>query len=432
MPGPRGSGEIDRSGVAGRLLVLGASARALAASAGRSLEARRRFPGGILAIDYFGDTDLAGEARGVEGERPQAPLPQAPEVRIVSVSRDLGLPRTTASLGRAALATEWSALAYTGGLENRPGLLRLLARRKGADGQTATILGNGGKTLAAVRDPRRLFPFLQVREIPHAAVRFDDTMSPGAPPAAASAWLIKKIRSAGGAGVRAAVPRERLPPGCFLQERLSGPVGSVAFLADGREAVLLGFTEQLAGWEALGASGYRYTGNIAGPWNAFLSAKALDLLGRAARRITERFGLRGLNGLDYIVQGDLPRLIEVNPRWTASMELIEERIGRNLFDLQIQAQDGELAGDGRLALLREIGIHASPGRFLAKGILYATAACIAPEPAALLALGARDRPPRGERLAPGQPICTLVVDGDTPAACRARLREQAAAVRSLL
>ena len=399
----------------GRLLVLGASVRALAASASRSAEARRRFKGGILALDYFGDTDLSVDPRRARGG-------PGPEVTVVSVSRDLGLPRTTAALGRAALRSDWSALAYTGGLENRPGLLRLLARRTAQEGHAAAILGNDGAAVAAVRDPRRLFPFLRSRGIPHAAVRFDAIA--GAP------WLIKKARSAGGGGVRVPAPGERLRPGEFFQERLPGPAGSAAFVADGREAVLLGVTEQLAGWEALGASGYRYAGNIAGPASAFLSAAALDELCQAARRITERFGLRGLNGLDYIVHLGVPRLIEVNPRWTASMELIEELDARNLFDLHLLALDGGVSRSAPVG--RRQAAPASAHRFLAKGILYATAACVAPDPEALEALGARDRPARGEQVAPGQPICTLIVEADTPAACRAALRNQAADVRSTL
>lgn len=429
--GPRGTGAHDGCRGAGRLLVLGASARALAVSAARSIETKRRFPAGILAIDYFGDTDLCVEARRSAHGRGEASDRSMTEVAVVSVRRDLGLPRTTTSLGRAALVGEWSSLAYTGGLENRPGLLRLLERRQAADGPR-TVLGNDAKTLAAVRDPRRLFPFLQAQGIPHAAVRFDNAIATGPALAGAASWLIKTMRSAGGAGVRESIVGAPLPRGCFFQERLRGPIGSAAFLADGKEAVLLGISEQLSGWEALGASGFRYAGNIAGPWSAFLSPGALEQVGRTVRRITERFGLRGLNGFDYVLCGGVPSLIEVNPRWTASMELIEERTGRNLFDLHLRTSEGDRIAEDRPWPEPEWDARASSGRLLAKGVLYARDACTAPDPAALEELGARDRPARGERIAPGQPICTLLVEGGDPGACRVRLKEMAATVRSLL
>ena len=407
------------SGAAGRLLLLGASARALGASAVLSVEARRRFPGGLLVIDYFGDTDLAAD-------RVRSRQPSWPDVSVLSVSRDLGLPRTTSSLGRAALKERWSALAYTGGLENRPGLLRLLARRRAAGGVIGSLLGNEPQALRSVRDPHRLFAVLVAQGIPHAAVRFDG------PPRDGAEYLVKKVCSAGGSGIQTPVPGEPVPPGRFLQKRLRGPIGSAAFLACNGRAVLLGVTEQLAGWEALGASGFRYAGSIAGPAGAFLSDEALGHVGLAAQRITERFGLRGLNGLDYVVQDGVPHLIEVNPRWTASMELIEERLGRNLFDLHLRSLQDEGEGLGLRSLPRETDAVAGTGRFLAKGILYATRACTAPDPAALEALAARDRPRAGESFTPGQPVCTLIVRGDGTDDCRARLRESAAAARALL
>jgi predicted ATP-grasp superfamily ATP-dependent carboligase len=277
-----------------------------------------------------------------------------------------------------------------------------------------------------VRDPRRLFGFLAAAGIPHAAARFEMTSGGEAD------VLIKKVRSAGGSGTRAPVTGEPLPPGHFLQERLRGPIGSAAFLACDRGACLLGITEQLAGWEALGASGFRYAGSIGGPASALLSKEALGRLDRAAQRITERFSLRGLNGLDYVVQDGVPHLIEVNPRWTASMELIEERLGRNLFDLHLRSLDEGWEGPGSRSLALEAEAGDGAGRFLAKGILYATHDCSAPDPAALEALGARDRPRAGESLAAGQPICTLIVQGDRADDCRARLRESADTARALL
>jgi predicted ATP-grasp superfamily ATP-dependent carboligase len=417
MPDPDVSGGPSRIAPDGRLLLLGASARALAASAARSREATRLFPRGLLAIDYFGDTDLAGAA------------PTSFEVTVVSVHRDLGLPRTTASLGRAALASAWSSLAYAGGIENRPGLVRLLARRSDGAETLPRVLGNDAKALAAVRDPRRLFPLLHAIGLPHAAVRFGDALADGWD---ADAWLVKTRRSAGGAGVRAPIEGAVLPPGRFLQERLRGPVGSACFVADGRQAVLLGVSEQISGWEALGAREFRYAGNIAGPSDAFLSSEALDLVAATARRVTERFGLRGLNGLDYVVHRGVPRLIEVNPRWTASMELIEERTGRNLFDRHLRASEGAGVATHDAWEAREGNARPALGRFLAKGILYATETCVAPDPRALEALGARDRPHLGERIESGEPICTLIVEGDDADDCRSRLEKKAALARARL
>jgi predicted ATP-grasp superfamily ATP-dependent carboligase len=393
-----------------RLLVVGASARALAASAAGSRRVAERFPAGILALDHFGDTDL---------EEAAALCP----VRVLSIERHFGLPRTTAALGRAALLLGWTAVAYGGALENRPGLLRRFARR-------GTLLGIGGPAVRAVRDPSILFPALAAAGIAHPEIVTCDRAPEGR-----GRWLVKPRRSGGGHGVRIAQPGERRRPGDYFQEFLEGPCGSIAALAGGGEAIVLGASEQIVGWSVLGASGYRYAGSIAGPCEALLPPESLETLRRAATHLAARFGLAGLFGVDYILRDRVPHVIEINPRWTASMELIEERTGDKLFDRHLEAlEGGPLSGAPAAARSPEPARIAAPAapRFLAKGILFADSRVTLSDPTALQRLGARDRPRRGEIFAPGQPVCTLMAAGASPDECRAGLAGSAAVARELL
>jgi predicted ATP-grasp superfamily ATP-dependent carboligase len=377
------------------------SARALAASATGSVLARRHFPGGFLALDYFGDADLAALANRV-------PL------RALSLSRDLGRPRTASALARAALGLEWEGLAYSGGLENRPGLLKSLARR-------GRILGNRAEAVARVRDPRALFGFLRRAGIPHAPTW---TGRRAAAPGDGRRGLWKGIRSGGGMRVLEARPGQSRPRGFYRQEFLAGTPGSASFVADGKDAVLLGVSEQLSGWRALGVRGFRYGGSIAGPAERLLSRRAAGMLDEAVAAITRRFRLRGLNGVDFILSDGVPRVIEVNPRYTASMELLEELSGVNFFDLHLAAI---LAGDlpGRPPVL-------PASRFMAKGILYAERDVRAADPGPLARLGCRDLPVAGEAIAAGHPICTVIARARSLAACRRLLLRRAAAARRLL
>ena len=332
----------------------------------------------------------------------------------MSLSRDLGMPRSTAALGRAALALEWSDVAVAGGLENRPALLRLLARR-------GRLLGSPPRAVAAVRDPAILFPFLRSAGLPHAPIALEaPRRAPG------QRWLLKRRRSAGGGGVRPAPPGARRRPGEHFQRWIDGRAGSAAFVAwrDGT-AALLGVTEALGPGEMPGAPEFRYAGNLLGPSGALLGAAAMRQLDRAASLLTRRFGLLGLNGFDFIVDRGVPRLIEVNPRWTASMELYEEESGLNLFDLHLAALAGGASHGVRTRA-------AGAPRFLAKGILYATGQVTAPEPSRLEALGARDRPRAGERFLPGQPVCTLLAEGSDRQDCLRVLRSRCDAARRLL
>jgi len=332
---------------------------------------------------------------------------------VLSLWRDFGLPRSTASLGRAALALEWSHVACAGGLENRPALLRLFAGRGG-------LLGGPPRAVAAVRDPATLFPFLEAAGIAHAPIAFE------APPSGRGArWLLKRRRSAGGGGVRAASPGERRRPGEHFQEWIDGPTGSAAFVAARDGTALLGVTEALGPDEVAGAPAFRYAGSLLGPPGALLGSDAMGDLDRAASLLTRRFGLLGLNGFDFIVDRGVPRIIEVNPRWTSSMELYESRAGGNLFDFHLAAIDGGAPA----------GVHigaVGAARFIAKAILYATEPVTAPEPSLLEAIGARDRPRAGEPFLPGQPICTLLAEGADRDACLRSLRSRCDAARRLL
>ncbi len=62
-----------------------------------------------------------------------------------------------------------------------------------------------------------------------------------------------------------------------------------------------------------------------------------------ANQLTQEFGLRGVNGIDLVIPDDLGvHLIEVNPRYTASMELVERAYGLNIFALHLEALAGRL------------------------------------------------------------------------------------------
>ena len=397
----------SRPAAADRLLLAGVSARALAASAAQSRLLRARFPAGFVVLDYFGDADLRALA--------------AREATVVlSLPGDLGLPRSVAALGRAALEIDAGALVYASGFENRPRLLRILGRR-------LDILGNGASEVRPVRDPAVLFPFLAAAGIPHPPTY------PGraaAPLRGGTRHLWKPIRSGGGAGIRPATHGEKRPPGHYLQRLLAGAPGSAIALAGngGTWAVVLGVTEQLAGMRELGGSGFRYSGNVAGPPEELAPPGAIAMLGVAASAIARRFRLRGLFGIDFLLSDGIPAILEVNPRYSASMELLEQISALNLLDMHLQALDG---GPAPRAPLRPPA--AGGPRFLAKGILYAVRSTRnRADPGSLQALGCRDVPCFGETIDAGHPICTIVVGGGSQAACRARLVERAGEVRRVL
>ena len=230
-----------------RVLIAGVSARAAAESA-----AREGFA--VTAIDAFGDLDMH------------------PSVQAFSLPRDVGGPFSARAAARAARDIECDAVAYLSNFENHPAAVSAL-------GAGRALWGNAPAVLRRVRDPVCLADAFRRRGIPAPAIRMNPPNDPNDP----NDWLIKPLSSGGGHRIRSWSPvkgrptdlaigdrvhpvqtrtGDRVPRGCYLQERIDGTPGSVVFVAAGRRAVPLGASRQLVGDTAFGAHGYRHCGNI--------------------------------------------------------------------------------------------------------------------------------------------------------------------------
>ena len=128
--------------------------------------------------------------------------------------------------------------------------------------------------------------------------------------------------------------------------------------------------------------GFRYAGNLVpldGP------AAARREIGAIADALSREYGLRGLNGFDFILRDDRPVVVEVNPRYCASMELLERASGRSVFALHLAACRGELPARRRRA-------HGDLG----EGDRLRFPDRHGPDPTEWLARGIRDVPHPGE------------------------------------
>ena len=83
---------------------------------------------------------------------------------------------------------------------------------------------------------------------------------------------------------------------------------------------LLGVARQLVGEAWTGASRFQYCGSIS-PWS--LPTAAEKLLRKLGEVLTAEFGLVGLFGVDLVLDGQRLWTIEVNPRYTAAVEIVE-------------------------------------------------------------------------------------------------------------
>jgi predicted ATP-grasp superfamily ATP-dependent carboligase len=369
------------------MLIVGFSTRAIAGSA---------VAGGhrVVTLDYFGDRD------------------QRECVENHSLMRDLGLRYSALALLETSRSLDYRQIIYTSGLENHPDVVEALGRGR-------ALLGNPPRVLRRVRDWGALRAFCHRSGLP-----FPQTLLQGEEAAAdpTGSWLIKPVRGGGGHGIRpwAGQPVDK---NHFLQLFVRGQAASAAFVADGRRCVVLGLTEQLIGRRELGAQGLAWCGNILPPvLPARHRAGLLRQVEAMASRLTEEFELRGLNGIDLVISDDgAVHLVEVNPRYTASMELIERAHGLNMFSLHLEALAGKLP-EWSLA-------DRLDGPCYGKGIVYARQSVTIPNTDAWYTKDRRDIPFEGDRIDAGWPICTVLVEAADRDGCWRQLVDAAESVR---
>lgn len=357
------------------LLLAGLTTRALAVSAAR---AGYR----VTAVDAFGDLDLRAVAE------------------VIALTR-AGGGFTPAAAARAARPVTADAVAYTSNFENHPDAVALLAEGR-------ELLGNPPEVLRRVRRPIGLIRALARRGF--AVPRTRATAPTRAGPRSGVAWLLKPRRSGGGRGVVPWHSDRPVPRTAYLQERIRGLAGSVIFLADGHRARVLGLTRQLAGVPAFGGRRFGYCGSLLGTRLAPLFPREAELRAAAealAGAVTEEYGLVGLNGVDFIARAGVPFPIEVNPRVSASMELVERADGPLLFPLHLAACRGELPSAAAPAAGR---------RVLGKAVLFARRAVVAGDLRRHRSAVA-DLPRPGERIGRGHPVCTIFAEGRDPDEC---------------
>jgi predicted ATP-grasp superfamily ATP-dependent carboligase len=362
------------------VLILGISARAAASSAIRC---------GLrpYCVDDFADRDLAA-ACPVERTDPA---------------------RGAERFADAAGSLPPSPWFYTGGLENHPELVERIARRH-------RLWGVGGEALRRVRVPVAVAEALGAAGIPAPEVRLD----PGGLPRDGT-WLVKPLASGGGIGV-APWRGQEIPARSsnYYQRRIEGPLFAALFIGAAGRARLVGAVRQWAG----GVPGrpFAYRGGI-GPWRV-----GADLAGRLRAlgdRLAAAFGLIGWFGVDYVLRDGIPWPVEVNPRYTASVEVHELAAGRPLLPEHRAACEGIMDAESD----REAR-HPRPSRVVAKWIMYAPRRLVIPEaawediggadPQAIPALA--DIPAPGVVCEASEPVVTLLAAGPNVSSCRARLR----------
>lgn len=375
-----------------RLLIVGGSVRAAVMSA-------RRAGFEPIAIDRFADADLQEVCPAFQRYDELRQLPK---------------------LARQMPAADWM---YTGPLENRHRLVERLAKQR-------ILLGNDRATLRKLRDP-----WCVAGALARAGLQAPELIA--APEVATGKdWLRKPLWAAGGFGIERFGLGEsgRVGHGglMYFQKFIPGRSIGATFLGASGRAVLVGVTEQLLGPAWGGSREFQYVGSV-GP--VALSPEHARSLTQIGDCLAERFSVRGLFGVDAIVNDEGVWPVEVNPRYTASVEILERALNFAAIRWHVEAcRSGELPESGSATAPKD-GLDQ-----FAKAIVYATCE-FAVDASVKRELCERngeaqdplvaDIPTVGTSVGVGEPIVTVFAKGRTTADVKEGLRTAIADVQQL-
>jgi predicted ATP-grasp superfamily ATP-dependent carboligase len=276
--------------------------------------------------------------------------------------------------------------------------------------------------LRRVRRPEQVAEVLRSAGLPVPAIcrRADDLPARGR-------WLIKPLAGSGGSGIRffrRGGPPPRGP--VYFQQFIDGQPLSAVYVAGVDQTRLLGVTRQLVGQDWLHAQPFHYCGSI-GP--VALARRTRETFVRIGAVLSSAFGLRGLFGVDCLLRDGIPWPIEVNPRYPASVEVLELACGVPALALHRRVFEPNTPATGGSGRKRR-------GRVLGKAICFAQSTFSFPAEGPWSRLLDRppdpwewphfaDVPPAGEVIRAGRPILTFFAAADSVARCLAELKRQA-------
>jgi len=313
-------------------------------------------------------------------------------------------PNNFESLSKQGPSGPWM---YTGGLENHPKLVERISEKR-------ALWGNNAAALALARSPTDLADVFRMNEICFPSISSSLKNVPRG-----GRWLVKPVKGAGGAGIHFVSFYEASRPGkqVYFQEFVEGIPCSAVFIGFQHGAVLLGATRQLVGEAWLHAAPFHYCGSV-GPLELnTASQNALEKIGNILSRDCH---LRGLFGVDFVLTNDgIPWPVEVNPRYPASVEVLEYALGIRALALHRSAFETGAAFSTT---------PASVAAIVGRAILFSKSPFEFPEDGPWIHLLANpksieempdfaDIPASGQSIEAGKPILTFFSKGGSVTGC---------------
>ena len=283
-----------------QVILAGASCRAVA----RSFVQAGYKP---ISFDLFADYDLAKQCQTTQVEWANWPFGILPHLNPLK-----GIP-----------------FVYTGGLENHGDFLRQVAL-------SHPLWGNHPDVYESIRDP-----FFLEMELKSRGLFFPPILSAGSSIPEPSIWMLKPLKSSGGLGICLAKAHSIVPKGFYAQRQIVGMDISLSLLIGAKGHEVLLWAKGLECRDLLGCPEFGYVGSH---WPAERLPPFLDhsLVLALGVLLSKTIGLKGWVGIDFKVDAlGHCYILEVNPRYTASMELGERGHNQSFAKGHVACVKGE-------------------------------------------------------------------------------------------
>jgi predicted ATP-grasp superfamily ATP-dependent carboligase len=275
------------------LLVAGFATRHVAASAHRSGYT-------VYAVDHFCDSDLCAYVKDAEIFLECADLPH--------------------TIALACQKWDIDGILVTSGAES-------------ITVDMIPVLGSSAECAARFCDKQKIQHFFEKHNIPRPKQIDPASIEPG------KQYILKPLEGAGGWRNRAIRSQndidewiQEFQTPFILQEYVSGVPASACCVTTGKEAHVIALNGQILRDDPLMPFGF------CGSYTPFIHSCSEQMI-QLAEKIALASGCIGVIGIDFIV-GDEIWVIEVNPRFQATLETVERATGVNLVQVHIDACNG--------------------------------------------------------------------------------------------
>ena len=352
----------------------------------------------VYAADYFGDQDLKRVCH-----ESLSFVKQTPGVTCGQLSTNFD-PENLLQLTRELLKKNAiDATLLSTGLDDSPDVLFEL-------NDMIPLLGNHPHVIERIRDKMEFSQELKRLRIPHPETAMTEKFEEARKKAKDIGYpvLVKPSKGFGGVGIRKVQDPKELKQAfqhaslvdekVLIQEYISGISASVSLISSANETITLTLNEQLLGVDEVGQEEpFGYCGNVV---PLMTTRSVMNRCKNIAERITSHFDLIGSNGIDFVISEEgILYVVEVNPRFQATLECVERILGINMVEAHVKAcLQGKLP-----TIVKKNAV------FCTRLILFAPQRSVVPDLSAFEEV--RDIPIPEVIIEKGEPVCSIVVEG---------------------